>query len=203
MLTRLRSWLRRPAVTEDKGRRRMLAASLAAMSAPMTSAAGPTGPSRAEDLRLLRALAHVDSPVLRPEIEAIIAEISARRLDAPGVVALHRFFAQSLRRGWVPMEDATIPALQAAVDEAVGVTFTYTDLQGRETRRSVLPIEIVSAPTGSQLLARCELRGGQRRFFLREIRDLRVDGGTFLNERPALLADALAHAEESAIGPRG
>ncbi len=78
--------------------------------------------------------------------------------------------------------------LHNAIDACRAVSFSYTDLNGEGSTRTVLPLALVHPPQGVKLLAYCQLRKDYRQFFVRNLRNLEVVSGEFSEARYALLA---------------
>lgn len=191
-----RKWIGRmraaPAAPVDPARRAVLGTGAAALAMPSLAEAGGAGFDRLAAVRNVRALAYVDAAVFEREIEAALDVIATRLPEARTLFELHRIAATRSRRGWVTVERDLDPTpLHRACVGARAVRFAYMDRLGQSSRREVWPLEIIAAPSGAQLLAFCTLRGAQRKFFLREMRDVRVTNRRFTDRRPGLLRAAL------------
>lgn len=86
-------------------------------------------------------------------------------------------------------DPATLALLHGAVERSEPVAFGYTDLSDRQTTRTVLPLALVHPPHGVKLLAWCCDAEGFRQFFVRAMRDVSLQPGSFAEERLALLEE--------------
>lgn len=82
---------------------------------------------------------------------------------------------------------ADLATLHAAIRACQPVAFGYTDMDGNETSRTVLPLALVHPPQGVKLLAWCEEREGFRQFFVRAMEGLAARPGDFSDRRMTLL----------------
>lgn len=86
---------------------------------------------------------------------------------------------------------AALAILHAAIRASQPVAFGYTDLDGNETTRTVLPLALVHPPQGVKLLAWCAERQDFRQFFVRSMQGLTPRPGDFGGDRMALLEGLL------------
>jgi len=181
----------------------LAAAGLGASALPHL--AGATEAPDPLELRvMLRGLvvSRPNDPVFRAVIDRQIQEIARILPVAPPLFAIYAAQGQS----YTSFADAqTVSeitrAVLGAMISAQPVEFGYTDLNGDETQRRVLPLEVLFPRSGVQLLAHCELRGATRRFFLREMQGFRVTGGDFSGQRLQLIQAAARDLPETHFGP--
>ena len=88
--------------------------------------------------------------------------------------------------------------LHAAIRANQPVAFGYTDLDGNQTTRTVLPLALVHPPQGVKLLAWCAERQDFRQFFVRSMEAPTAQAGDFSENRMALLEGLLAKYSGSA-----
>ena len=72
------------------------------------------------------------------------------------------------------------------------IRFDYSDVEGRQTTRSVDPLSIVYMQASHCLLAWCHLRKDFRAFRLDRMRNLTVTDASFRPRRVPMLRDCLA-----------
>lgn len=87
--------------------------------------------------------------------------------------------------------EADLAILHSAIRACQPVAFSYTDLDGNKTTRTVQPLVLVHPPQGVKLLAWCAERGDYRQFFVRAIHDIAPKHGDFSGDRMALLEGLL------------
>ena len=155
-----------------------------------------------KDLRdaALRGLARAGDrgdTVLAARADAVLARLEATDPEASLLVQIYRRFDVASASYWYGDTNDNAPAtsdlavLHDAVHDCQPISFHYTDLQGEETARAVLPIVIVHPPQGVKLLAWCAMRRKCRQFFVRSMRDLNVEPGSFRADRLTLLREVL------------
>lgn len=182
-------------------RRQFAGAALGMVSLPGAAAGADwdlstlSGLSRAQLALIVRNLAMLElgaDPILMQDCQTMIADIATVFPEAPQLVQLHRLYPP-VRRYYASQGDMSdqLAALHEACLYSRPVWFHYTDQQGQQTSRQVLPIEIVHPATGIQLLAWCQKRQAQRKFFVSEVRDLRVLPGDFSDRRAQLIQGAI------------
>jgi predicted DNA-binding transcriptional regulator YafY len=86
---------------------------------------------------------------------------------------------------------ADLAILHAAIRASQPVAFGYTDLNGNNTTRTVLPLALVHPPQGVKLLAWCAERQDFRQFFVRSMQGPTPQPGDFSGDRMALLEGLL------------
>ena len=86
---------------------------------------------------------------------------------------------------------ADLATLHAAIRACQPVAFGYTDMDGNETSRTVLPLALVHPPQGVKLLAWCAERQDFRQFFVRSMQGPTPQAGDFSGDRMALLEGLL------------
>jgi len=112
------------------------------------------------------------------KILAVLPENGAFDPDDPVLVASE----------WHDVPDSVIDPeiLRRAIRDEAGLTLTYGDREGAQTRRDILPLALVYY-IGSQVIAAwCELRGDFRHFRIDRILDCTPNGHTFRGEGQAL-----------------
>ena len=86
---------------------------------------------------------------------------------------------------------ADLAILHAAIRASQPVAFSYTDLDGNKTTRTVLPLALVHPPQGVKLLAWCAERQDFRQFFVRSMEEPTPQRGVFSGDRISLLEGLL------------
>jgi predicted DNA-binding transcriptional regulator YafY len=86
---------------------------------------------------------------------------------------------------------ADLAILHAAIRANQPVAFGYTDPDGNQTTRTVLPLALVHTPQGVELLAWCTERQDFRQFFVRAIQGPAPQHGDFSHDRMTLLEGLL------------
>jgi predicted DNA-binding transcriptional regulator YafY len=197
-LTRRRAPARRPAGPGGLSRRDLAAAAAAAMLPGAARAEGGAGALAALDrahlagiVRGLAGLTQSGDPALVRQADRLLAEIALLLPEAPVLHELHLLFPPGRGGPRRPLR-IDLAALHGACHAARPVSFDYVDLQGAATSRRVLPLELVHPGHGILLLAWCELRGAERKFFVHAMDNLRLHPGDFGTRRLALLQGALA-----------
>ncbi len=87
--------------------------------------------------------------------------------------------------------EADLAILHAAIRASQPVAFSYTDLDGNKTTRTVLPLALVHPPQGVKLLAWCAERQDFRQFFVRSMEGPTPQRGDFSGDRISLLEGLL------------
>ena len=82
---------------------------------------------------------------------------------------------------------ADLAILHAAIRACQPEAFGYTDLEGNEATRTVLPLALVHPPHGVKLLVWCAEREDFRQFFVRSMQGPTPRPGDFSDDRMALL----------------
>ncbi|WP_374643529.1 helix-turn-helix transcriptional regulator [Tabrizicola sp.] len=146
-------------------------------------------------LRGLALAGYRGDPVTAAAANAAIERLS--RTDPEGALLARLYQMLDVRPAQYWPQDvpkaaaADLATLHGAIRACQPVSFSYTDLSGNETARTVLPLVLVHPPQGVKLLAWCEEREDFRQFFVRAIRRLTPGAGNFGEDRLALLQGLL------------
>lgn len=178
--------------------RRALARGLAAGTAALGLGAHPSNAAGGIDPVLrdaaLRGLAladHRGDPVGAAAAKATAARLAQTDPEAALLFRLYRRLdvrpAAFYRTDMPPASETDLTLLHDAIAASAPVRFDYTDLADKQTQRLVLPLALVHPAQGVKLLAWCELAQDFRQFFVRAMRDLTPQPGSFAAERLALL----------------
>jgi predicted DNA-binding transcriptional regulator YafY len=71
------------------------------------------------------------------------------------------------------------------------IAIEYTDAQGTQTQRTILPLSIVYMDGKLVIIAHCQLRAGFRAFRMDRVETFRATGKSFKPRRVAMLRDAI------------
>lgn len=168
-------------------------------SAATSVAAQPASPIDPElrdaALRGLALASHRSDPVAAATAEATLARLAETDPEAALLGRIYQLLDVRPAAYWhtdLPEAAAAeLAALHGAIRASQPVAFGYTDLSGKETTRTVLPLVLVHPPQGVKLLAWCEERKDFRQFFVRAIKGLALGVGNFSGDRLALLQGLL------------
>lgn len=172
----------------------------AGVSGVAVGSVGTPGSSTDANLRdaALRGLALADGrqdPVRAKAAAEVLEKLDRDDPEAGLLVRIYQRFDVPPASYW--LGDAYSPdpthleRLHSAVRESRRVQITYTDLQGAETTRAVLPLALVHPVQGVKLLAWCEARQDFRQFFVRSMADVSAQSGEFVIRRLELLRGLL------------
>lgn len=157
------------------------------------------GLPRAQLALIVRNLAMLEpgaDPILMQDCQHMISDIATVLPEAPKLLELHRLYPPVRRynanHGGVSSQ---LASLHDACIYSRPISFDYTDQKGQQTSRRVLPIEIIHPATGIQLLGWCEKRQAHRKFFISEIRNLKILSGDFSTRRSELIQGAIDEKE--------
>jgi len=165
-----------------------------------TRVAASPGPVMDPDLRdaALRGLAlagHRDDPVTAAAANAALARLAETDPEAGLLGRIYQLLDVRPAAYWpdnVPAAGAAeLAILHAAIRACQPVAFGYTDLDGNQTARTVLPLALVHPPQGVKLLAWCAEREDFRQFFVRSMQNPTPRSGDFSDGRMALLEGLL------------
>ena len=170
------------------------------VSGVAVASVGTQGSSTDADLRdaALRGLALADArqdPVRAKAAAEVLEKLDCHDPEAGLLVRIYRRFDVPPASYW--LRDAYQPDLlnleriHNAVRESRRVRFSYTDLQGEESTRSVLPLALVHPAQGVKLLAWCDERQDFRQFFVRSMTNVSAQSGEFAYRRLDLLRGLL------------
>lgn len=153
-------------------------------------------------LRGLALAGYRGDPVAAASAEAALARLSQSDPEAALLGRIYQLCDVRPAVFWperlpAPAE-ADLACLHDAIRACQPVAFGYTDLSGRASTRSVLPLVLVHPAQGVKLLAWCEQRRDFRQFFVRAMQGLSTRPGGFSQDRLALLEGLLG--KESARG---
>ncbi len=142
-------------------------------------------------LRGLALASHRGDPVAAKAAEATLARLAETDPEAALLGRIYQLLDVRPAAYWhgdLPeAASVDLSALHGAIRASQPVAFGYTDLSGKETTRTVLPLALVHPPQGLKLLAWCEERRDFRQFFVRAIQGLTLREGDFSRNRMALL----------------
>jgi predicted DNA-binding transcriptional regulator YafY len=168
-------------------------------SAATSVAAHPVPPLDPElrdaALRGLALASHRGDPVAAATAEATLARLAETDPEAALLGRIYQLLDVRPAAYW--QEDlpeaaaADLAALHGAIRVSRPVAFSYTDLSGQETTRTVLPLALVHPPQGVKLVAWCAERKDFRQFFVRAMKGLTPREGDFSGDRLALLQGLL------------
>lgn len=167
-----------------------------------TAVASVAEPASTVDAELrdaaLRGLALADvrqDPVRAKAAAQVLAKLDREDPEAGLLVRIYQRFDVPPASYWLgdayQPDPAHLERLHIAVRKSVRVRFSYTDLQGAQTERSVLPLALVHPAQGVKLLAWCEERQDFRQFFVRAMADVSTEYGEFARRRLDLLQGLL------------
>ncbi|MGL5011615.1 MAG: WYL domain-containing protein [Paracoccaceae bacterium] len=146
-------------------------------------------------LRGLALASHRGDPVAAATAEATLARLAETDPEAALLGRIYQLLDVRPAAYW--QEDlpeaaaADLAALHGAIRVSRPVAFSYTDLSGQETTRTVLPLALVHPPQGVKLVAWCAERKDFRQFFVRAMKGLTPREGDFSGDRLALLQGLL------------
>lgn len=179
-----------------------LAARTVAGAAPLPGAGLLDPDLRDAALRGLALAGHRGDPVAAASAEAALARLSQSDPEAALLGRIYQLCDVRPAVFWPERLPAPAAADLACLHDAIlarqPVAFGYTDLSGRASTRSVLPLVLVHPAQGVKLLAWCEQRRDFRQFFVRAMQGLSPRPGDFSRDRLALLEGLLG--KESARG---
>jgi predicted DNA-binding transcriptional regulator YafY len=138
----------------------------------------------------LREVIAIGDPVLADAARHALAKLAASLPDRlarqmqNAVLTAKRFHAR-------PKISIDVAALRRAARDEYAIHIHYSDVNGTQTERTLLPLSIVFMEQTSVLLAKCELRKDFRAFRMDRIRSLTVLERSFRPHRTALLRQAL------------
>lgn len=139
----------------------------------------------------LREVGVVGDPALAKAAETALAKLRAR---LPASQAHRLEHAVLTARRFAPLPEPGIDVIQlrqATWDERT-IRFDYSDVEARQTTRSVDPLSIVYMQASHCLLAYCHLRSDFRAFRLDRMRNLEITELSFRPRRVPMLRDCLA-----------
>lgn len=149
-------------------------------------------------LRGLARSGDCGDPVLAEKVDAVLARLRISDPEGAALVQIYRLYDVASAVSYHgtanhdPAATQVLALLHDAIRQCRAVSFRYTDLEGAETARTVLPLVLVHPPQGIKLLAWCEKRQDSRQFFVRAIAGLTPQPERFPDRRLALLR----HLEE-------
>ncbi len=139
----------------------------------------------------LREVQAVGDPSLAKAAGSALSKLKGR-LPARQAHRLQHAVLDARRYCKPPPPTIDVKTLRAAAWDEVAVSFSYTDVHGSPSSRSVNPLGIVYLDQSHVLLAWCHLRCDFRVFRLDRMLDLHVTGESFRPKRVALLREHLA-----------
>lgn len=165
-----------------------------------TSLAASPIPVLDPDLRdaALRGLAlagHRGDPVTAAAAKAALARLAETDPEAGLLGRIYQLLDVRPAAYWpdnAPAAGAAeLAVLHVAIRASQPVAFGYSDLDGNQTTRTVLPLALVHPPQGVKLLAWCAARQDFRQFFVRSMEAPTAQAGDFSGGRMALLEGLL------------
>ncbi len=166
----------------------------------MASVAAKPVPHLSPDLRdaALRGLAlagYRGDPVTAASANAALDQLAETDPEAAILGRLYQLLDVRPAAYWpvdVPhAQESDLEVMHEAIRTCRPVRFGYTDLEGNETERKVLPLVLVHPPQGVKLLAWCAKREDFRQFFVREVNKPVLLKGDFRKNRLSLLEGLL------------
>ncbi|WP_335425429.1 helix-turn-helix transcriptional regulator [Gemmobacter denitrificans] len=146
-------------------------------------------------LRGLALASHRGDPVAAASAEATLVRLAETDPEAGLLGRIYQLLDVRPATYWhddLPQAaTADLATLHGAIRTSRPVAFGYTDLSGKETTRTVLPLALVHPPQGVKLLAWCGERKDFRQFFVRAMKGLTLEVGDFSGNRLALLQGLL------------
>ncbi len=139
----------------------------------------------------LREVEEVGDPALASAARTALSKLRAR---LPASQAHRLEHAVLTARRYAPLPEPGIDVMQlrqATWDERT-IRFDYSDVEARQTTRSVDPLSIVYMQASHCLLAWCHLRQDFRAFRLDRMRNLDITDASFRPRRVPLLRECLA-----------
>ena len=166
------------------------------------SASGATNPIAVLDpdlrdaaLRGLALAGYRGDPVMAAAANAALARLAETGPEAGLLGRIYQMLDVRPAAYWPDNVTAAAAAdlaiLHAAIRASQPVAFSYTDLDGNKTTRTVLPLALVHPPQGVKLLAWCAERQDFRRFFVRSMEGPTPQRGDFSGDRISLLEGLL------------
>ena len=147
-------------------------------------------------LRGLALAGHRGDPVLAAAANAALARLAETDPDAGLLGRIYQMLDVRPAAYWPANSHAAgmteLATLHAAIRSSQPVAFGYTDLDGNQTMRTVLPLALVHPPQGVKLLAWCAEREDFRQFFVRAMENPSTQPGDFSENRMGLLEGLLA-----------
>ena len=146
-------------------------------------------------LRGLALAGHRGDPVTAAAAKATLARLAESDPEAALLGQIYQLL-DVRPAAWSPADMpaaavADLAVLHAAIRVTQPVAFSYTDLSGIPSSRTVLPLVLVHPPQGVKLLAWCQERQDFRQFFVRAMREVTALPGDFGPDRLALLKGLL------------
>ncbi len=166
------------------------------------SASGATNPIAVLDpdlrdaaLRGLALAGYRGDPVTAAAANAALARLAETDPEAGLLGRIYQMLDVRPAAYWLDNVTAAAAAdlaiLHAVIRASQPVAFSYTDLDGNKTTRTVLPLALVHPPQGVKLLAWCAERQDFRRFFVRSMEGPTPQRGDFSGDRISLLEGLL------------
>ena len=166
------------------------------------SASGATNPIAVLDpdlrdaaLRGLALAGYRGDPVIAAAANAALARLAETDPEAGLLGRIYQMLDVRPAAYWPDNVTAAAAAdlaiLHAAIRASQPVAFSYTDLDGNKTTRTVLPLALVHPLQGVKLLAWCAERQDFRQFFVRSMEGPTPQRGDFSGDRISLLEGLL------------
>ena len=153
-------------------------------------------------LRGLALAGHRGDPVTAAAANAALARLAETDPEAGLLGRIYQMLDVRPAAYWPDKSPAAgtteLAILHAAIRANQPVAFSYTDLDGNQTTRTVLPLALVHPPQAVKLLAWCAERQDFRQFFVRAMENPAPQPGDFTENRLALLEGFLAKYSDRA-----
>lgn len=139
----------------------------------------------------LREVGEVGDPALAKAAQSAMSKLRAR-LPASQAHRLEHAVLTARRFAPLPQPGIDVTELRQATWDERTIRFDYSDVEARQTTRSVDPLSIVYMQASHCLLAFCHLRKDFRAFRLDRMRNLDVTDTSFRPRRVPMLRECLA-----------
>ncbi len=139
----------------------------------------------------LREVGVVGDPALAKAAASALSKLRAR-LPASQAHRLEHAVLTARRYTSLPEPGVDVTVLRQATWDERTIRFDYSDVEARQTSRSVDPLAIVYMQASHCLLAFCHLRSDFRAFRLDRMRGLEVTETSFRPRRVPMLRECLA-----------
>ena len=139
----------------------------------------------------LREVGEVGDPALAKAAASAMAKLRAR-LPASQAHRLEHAVLTARRFAPLPVPGIDVTVLRQAAWDEKTIRFDYSDVEARQTSRSVDPLSIVYMQASHCLLAYCHLRHDFRAFRLDRMRNLEITDASFRPRRVPMLRECLA-----------
>lgn len=143
----------------------------------------------------LREVGQVGDPALVQASQSALSKLRAR-LPAAQANRLQHAVLTARRYAPLPEPGIDVTVLRQATWDERTIAFDYSDVEARETHRSVDPLSIVYMQASHCLLAWCHLRQDFRAFRLDRMRGLEITDASFRPRRVPMLREYWAQMRD-------